>query len=631
MPRPRPPVGPGRPARPEPVRRPRRGPAERPINARTVRGTWLLVALPLLLAAFTVGRPEPLPPPALPPVFDGETASALARQLARDHPDRQPGSAGALGAAQWFRNQVDLYGFEAEPDVFRAEIAGLGRVELRNLVVTVDGPSPRPIVFLAHRDNTGFGPGENDNATGTAALIELARAYAPVAAEAGVQVRPAHTLVFVSTDGGAYGALGAARFAETSPYAENPLAVVSLDALGGPGRARLVLDGNTPRTPAASFVRTAATRVLEETGAEPRRASALRQLLDLGFPFTLGEQGPFVSRGVPALTLTTVPDGARPTAEDVSLDPVRLAELGRAAQGLLGSLDAGLELTHGTTSYVYLDRRIVLGWAIQLVLIASLLPFLIGAIDLFARCRRRRIPLLPAVRSLRSRLAFWGYVGVLLLAASWLGLFQEGALGRALPPHVPGTGDPPLLGVALVAALVVGGWLVGRERLIPQRPATAEETLGGYSVALLGLGLVALLVVSTNPYALLYLLPSLYAWLWLPQVHDAPGTVRGALLAAGFAGPMLLVVSFAERHGLGADAPWYVLSLLATDYVSWLGVAVGLGWLATAAQLAALAGGRYAPYPDDRERPGAGPFRRLARRALEGRGATTDERDALEV
>ena len=31
---------------------------------------------------------------------------------------------------------------------------------------------------MAHRDDPGDGPGANDNATGTAALVELARGYA---------------------------------------------------------------------------------------------------------------------------------------------------------------------------------------------------------------------------------------------------------------------------------------------------------------------------------------------------------------------------------------------------------------------------------------------------------------------
>ncbi len=147
-----------------------------------VRGTWLLVALPLLLAAFTVGRPQALPPPALPPSFDAATAEQFARELARDYPDRSPGSAGALGAATWLHDQLILYGFpEPQEDRFTALIPGRGRVELTNLVAVVRGVSQRKIVITAHRDNNGEGQGANDNASGTAALLELARAYAPAA------------------------------------------------------------------------------------------------------------------------------------------------------------------------------------------------------------------------------------------------------------------------------------------------------------------------------------------------------------------------------------------------------------------------------------------------------------------
>ncbi len=273
--------------------RPRRGSVERPINARIVRGTWLLVALPLLLAAFTVGRPQPLPPPALPPAFDAATAEQLARELARDYPDRSPGSAGALGAASWLRDQLTLYGFTPHEERFTALIPGRGRVELRNLIAVVQGlDPPRRIVITAHRDNSGEGRGANDNASGTAALVELVRAYAPAAGTTTVQTQPSHTLVFVSTDGGAFGALGAAHFAESSPYRDGAVAVINLDAIGGFGAPRLLIAGDTARSPAATLVRTAAIRVLEQTDSEPLRASALRQLLDLGFPFTLGEQLP---------------------------------------------------------------------------------------------------------------------------------------------------------------------------------------------------------------------------------------------------------------------------------------------------------------------------------------------------
>ncbi|MDQ3067851.1 MAG: M28 family peptidase [Actinomycetota bacterium] len=600
--------------------RPRRGSVERPINARLVRGTWLIVALPLLLAAFTVARPQPLPPPPLPPAFDSETAERLARELARDYPDRAPGSAGGLGAATWVSDQLELYGFEPQEERFSARIPGRGRVELKNVVAVVQGSSQRAIVITAHRDNSGEGRGPNDNASGTAALIELARAYAPVAGTL-VQTRPAHTLVFVSTDGGAFGALGAAHFADVSPFRESALAVISLDAIAGSGPPRLLIAGDTARSPAAALVRTAAIRVLEQAGAEPLTAPAYRQLLDLGFPFTLGEQGPFVAAGIPAVTLTTLPDEGSQGFADTRLDPVRLGQLGRAAQNLVGSLDVGLELARGTSSYVYLGTRIVRGWAIELVLLTALLPFMIGAVDLFARCRRRRISLGPAALSLRSRLFYWSYAVLLLFFAAKLGAFPAGE-PRPLPPQVDLYRPPPIVLGALAALLLIG-WLVGREGLIPRRPSTLEETLAGHTVALLTLGLAALLVTATNPYALVYLLPSLYAWLWLPQAHASGTLARCGLLAIGFVGPLILVLSLAARLELGVETPWYLLSLVASGYIPWIAVGLAAVWLAVAGQLGALSFGRYAPYDTSRRRP---PLQGGLRRR-----ATGKDQDALEA
>ena len=604
-----------------PYARPRRGSVERPINARLVRGTWLFVALPLLLAAFTVGRPQPLPAPTLPAAFDASIAAQLAHELAREYPDRSPGSAGSLGAATWVSEQLRLYEFKLQTDRFEASIPGRGRVALQNIVAVARGDSQRAIVITAHRDNNGEGRGANDNASGTAALIELARAFAPTVGNT-VQTRPAHTIVFVSTDGGAFGALGAARFAQHSPYRSNALAVISLDAIAGP-EPRLLIAGDTPRSPAAALVRTAAARVLEESGREPARASAFRQLLDLGFPFTFGEQGVFVARGIPAVTLTTVPDVPPPVFEDDPLSAARLGELGRATQSLVGSLDAGLELAQGTTSYVYLGARFVRGWTLELVLLTALLPFAMGAIDLFARCRRRRVRLGPAARSLRSRLLFWGYAGLLLFVAAKLGAFPEGE-PRPLPAD-RGLYQPSPVVLGVIGLLLLVGWLVVRERLIPRRPARPEEVIAGHTVALLALGLTALVVMATNPFSLIFLLPSLYAWLWLPQAHAAHPIVRFALLAIGFTGPLILTLSFSTRFDLGLETPWYLLSLVAVGYVPWIAVVLGLVWLAIGAQLTALTAGRYGPYSSTRASRPRAPFR-----ALLSRKTTDREAEALE-
>ena len=550
------------------------------------------------------------------------TAEQLARELARNYPDRAPGSAGSLGAANWVSEQLTQYDLPLQTDRFQAQIPGRGRVELQNVIATVRGDSQRAIVIAAHRDNNGEGRGANDNASGTAALIELARAFAPVPG-ATLQARPSYTLVFVSTDGGAFGALGAARFAEHSRYRSDTLAVISLDAIAGVDSPRLLITGDTARSPAAALVRTAAVRVLEQSGREPEHASGIRQLLDLAFPFTFGEQGPFVARGIPAVTLTTVPDMPSQGFEDDPLDAARLGELGRATQNLVGSLDAGLELAQGTTSYVYLGARFVRGWTIEFVLLTALLPFLIGTIDLFARCRRRRVRLGPAARSLRSRLLFWGYAGLLLFVAAKLGAFPEGE-PRPLPAD-RGLYQPSPVVLAVVGLLLLGGWLVVRERLLPRRPARPEETIAGHTVALLALGLTALVVVATNPFSLIYLLPSLYAWLWLPQTRAAHPVVRFTLLALGFAGPVILVLSFSTRFDLGLEAPWYLLSLVANGYVPWIAVLIGLVWLAIGAQLAALTAGRYGPYSSARA---GGP--RASLRTLFSRKTTAHEAEVLE-
>ena len=49
--------------------------------------------------------------------------------------------------------------------------------------------------------------------------------------------------------------------------------MISLDAIGGFGAPRLLIAGDTARSPAAALVRTAAIRVLEQSGREPLRAA----------------------------------------------------------------------------------------------------------------------------------------------------------------------------------------------------------------------------------------------------------------------------------------------------------------------------------------------------------------------
>ena len=436
------------------------------------RGTWLLVGIPLLIAAFTVFHPQPLPAPTLQPDFDGASARLTAEQFANNNPDRVPGTPGARRAASWVAQRLDQYDLELGRERFHAKIPGRGSVELENLIAVRQGRSNQLVVVVAHRDNTGASPGANDNGSGTAALLELARSYATSQAPP-QPPQPNHSILFLSSDAGSYGGLGVEYFITHYRYRDRVVAVVDLDSIAGNGRPHLVFSGDTPKFASAVLVRTAAARLAEQTGVHPTWPRSLSQLLDLAFPLSLYEQAPFVAHGVAAVALTTGGDRPPPALGDTPdrLNGARLTRIGRSGQALLESLDDDVELAEGTSSYIYLGTRAVRGWALVLILFTAMLPALAVIVDLFARLRRRHIPLAPALRSYRTRLLFWVFAVLLFELFAFLGAWATGAARPLAPELSPGT-EWPVLGARRLR-VPAGARLAHRTG--PARPAAAAR------------------------------------------------------------------------------------------------------------------------------------------------------------
>jgi Peptidase family M28 len=601
-------------------RRARRGTVDRPLNARLVRVAAVVVAPALLALLFSISTTGTLPRPPLDPLFDTASAESLASELSVRHPSRVPGSLGADDAAVWYRETISGLGLQTDEDVWTARLPDLGDVQLRNVVTVVPGRADEAIVLVAHRDNAGVGAAYGDNASGTAALIELARGYAPQ--ESSPAPRPQRTLVLVSTDGGAYGGAGAARFAEESPYAESAIAAIVLDGLGGGGRPRIALAGNHSRSAPRTLVSTATARIEEQTGVRPETPSTLTQLVDLGIPFASGEQAPFLERGVAAVTLTTddpgdpnVPAGDQPAATGG-----RLGGLGRSTEALVASIDASVGATLRTQATLHLDDRAASGWAVRLTLIVAVVPFVLGVLDLLVRARRRRVPLRPALRGLRARFLIALYGGLVVWAAALAGVFPTGE-PVPLPPSSPSVTDWPIAGVAIAALVFAVGWVVARRRLAPTVRPTAEERLAGYTAALAWLAAVAIVVALFMPFALIFVLPSLYAWLWLPL---RTGFWQRALVyLLGLIGPVGGLLVLGSELGLGlANTVLYVIGLATVGYMPLPSIALALAWAASAAQLGALAFGRYAPYARGVEPPPPGLVRQAVRRVGRRRQTT---------
>jgi len=570
-----------------------------------------LVVIPAFLAfLFSISTTGALPRSTLDPLFDAESAASFAETIAVEYPSRVPGSEGAEGAARWYQETVGSLGLQTEEDVWSEKLADLGDVELRNVVTVVPGRSEETVVLVAHRDNAGAEESSGENASGTAILIELARGFAPQ--ELGPDPVTEHTLVLVSTDAGAFGGAGAARFVKQSPFARNAIAVVVLDDLGR-GRPRLAIAGDEPVSPARTLVRTAAARVAEEIGVSPSLPSVPAQLVDLGVPFALDEQGRFLADGVSAVTLTTDRSGGAQANPDPAPAAVRLGQLGRATEALVGSLDTSVGGAFRTPDSLFFADRAASGWTARLALILSVVPFALGVVDLIVRGRRRRLPFAPAMRAQRSRLGVWLFGGVLVWLGAAAGILPTGA-PLPLPPYSSFFESPPVFGALVLAAAFVLGWLVARRHLLQSSPSAADERLAGFIAALSVLGIVAIGLAVLQPYALVFVLPSLYAWLWLPL--EARLGVRLLALAAGFLGPAVGLVLLGRELGLSVlGATQYVVGLYTVGYLPLGSALLGIAWAAAAAQIAALAVGRYAPYAAGVEPPPAGPIRRALARA----------------
>ena len=147
---------------------------------------------------------------AFPPAFDSASAETLAEEFSRFYPMRFPGSTGAKLAADWYRGQLSPYGLSVAIPAVLGRGPGVRAPPVRES--RHDGARPvRPADRRArapgrprHRARRERQRDRNGGADRARALVR----------DAGRRARPSspgpiHTLVFVSTDGGALGGVGA--------------------------------------------------------------------------------------------------------------------------------------------------------------------------------------------------------------------------------------------------------------------------------------------------------------------------------------------------------------------------------------------------------------------------------------
>jgi hypothetical protein len=250
------------------------------------RTTLLLVALACVAPPAVASPHRAAPTAAAPEDFSAEAATVHVRRLAGRIGPRPAGSAAYRRAARYVRGRFEAVGFEVRRQGFPLPQGGRSW----NLVAGWPGAGGVRLLIGAHLDTVSGSPGANDNASGVAVLLEMARALAE---DGGPP--PGLALVAFGAEefqpGGTHH-LGSDAFVDRmTPGARAALELmVSADMIG---KVRPFISAHlegTPRRAAAVLARTA------------RSAGFRANVRSLG---DISDHGPFARAGMPAAFLWT--------------------------------------------------------------------------------------------------------------------------------------------------------------------------------------------------------------------------------------------------------------------------------------------------------------------------------------
>ena len=234
------------------------------------KGMWQPLASPLV-RNLSDGEMPPLALPSRPPlaelpsIFDAADIELSVIRLAELRLEgRGLGSAGLDEATTWVEGRFEAIGLQpAGDDGFRQAWGWTGgaperEMTLTNLVGRLPGTdatlASQPVVVLAHLDHLGRGwpdvrsgneglvhPGADDNASGVAVLLELARVMV-------VEPPRPRPVLFAVVTAEEAGRLGSRRLLERLTAAGSPLACVNLDTVGRLSEGKLyVLNADSAR------------------------------------------------------------------------------------------------------------------------------------------------------------------------------------------------------------------------------------------------------------------------------------------------------------------------------------------------------------------------------------------------
>jgi hypothetical protein len=541
------------------------------------RVAWVVAAVLVVVALFTLGSPNTPRLSQEPSSFDGEAAYADLTTIVEEFPQRVAGSDPDNRMAIWVEEQLRATGLETHIDSFAANVNGED-VAVQNVWGISRGRTQGTIMLVANRDVPPLATqGAGDNASGVAALLALADAFTITAHE--------HSIIFLCTSADSYGALGAHEFVE-SHETDDLYGVIALRDVAKRDSDGVSLDGwsSVPSTAPPWLWLLSAPAAIRDSNLEAQLPAVPAQVLRLAVPTSAGSQGPFVAVGVPAITVSASGPSAGVRNDTLAaVSRTTLTKVGTTVQNMVLAIDATNEPGERSGGTIFLTRRATLpGGALAAILAALLLPLVAVTVDLFAHCRRSRIRLRPAFVRAGLHLAPWLVLIAIVYFANLVGLLPQSP-DAVIPPDSRLASNPRYLRVVVLVILMVAAYAyaVAVERKIERRIATdARATI---FISHLLLVLIALLLLLVNPYTVLLVLPGAVLW---PLAR--PGGWARSILPV-YLGLLMVpvpLVYYALQLDIGWDVWWYFFLLFENRTVPTLAVLLAALFFSTAGVLA---------------------------------------------
>jgi Peptidase family M28 len=232
-------------------------------RVRRIASSTLILAAILALSMLGVRPPWPKAADAPATEFSAKRALETLHRILKDDQPHPVGSAANGDVRGRIVDELTRLGYQPQIQTAFACAQYVNCATVNNVVARLDGTdgdsdSSASVLLAAHYDSVPAGPGDSDDGTGAASVLEIARALKSLPA-------PRHSIILLIDDGEEAGLLGAHAFVDSSDWAKNVRAAVNLDARGTSGPSEMFETGSASdwavRLYGRSVARPAATSI----------------------------------------------------------------------------------------------------------------------------------------------------------------------------------------------------------------------------------------------------------------------------------------------------------------------------------------------------------------------------------